>query len=166
MAALIDFTTYDDVRSVLGVSIEELPDETLALDLYYQSLLLQLDDISASVATNYASISAIAPGSRTTTQKSFYAVTRLFSTYAIATTSLSALTLFAPRQITDGKAAIDRQVDVFQDVKDGVRNGFNALRKRLLAALAAVDLTYTAPALTLVTFATFSGTATDPVTNT
>ena len=35
---ITEYTTYDDVRAALGVSVDDLEDSTLALDLYADML--------------------------------------------------------------------------------------------------------------------------------
>ena len=51
--------TANDVRAVLGVSVTEIPDATLALTLFDNLVSLELEDISLDLATDYATVNAI-----------------------------------------------------------------------------------------------------------
>ena len=48
---LTDYTSYDEVRAALGVSAEELEDETLQLDFYSISLTAELEDIADTLVS-------------------------------------------------------------------------------------------------------------------
>ncbi len=56
---LTDYTSYDEIRAVLGVSDEELEDGTLALPLYLTMLLMEFDDIEPTLDVQYTDIKAL-----------------------------------------------------------------------------------------------------------
>lgn len=161
---LTDFTTYDEVRAVLGVAEDELEDVTLSMPLYERLLGLDLEDVGAGITTEYLSVKAIAEGSRTTAQQNFFRLAQLFSSYAVAKHLLVSLPYFSEFRIKDGRAEMQRQQDPFELTADGVIGGFNDLRLRLSAAFTAL-----AGGTTLVRtvrlIATSTGLAVDPVTN-
>lgn len=109
--ALLDYTSYDEVRAVLGVSEKEITDATLALDVYQLNLSVELAALSEALEGDYATVSAVAANTRTALQTKFYGAVRLFSTYAVAFQLLAALPNFSPKDITDGKAAVGRYAD-------------------------------------------------------
>ena len=78
---ITEFTSYADVRAALGVSEDDLEDETLELDLYADMLEVEFEDVSATFLTTYAA--AQATDTPTEAQARFLKATRLFSTYAI-----------------------------------------------------------------------------------
>ena len=164
MPNLTDFTSYAEIRAVLGVAPEELEDETLALPLYVRSLVFDLTDLAFDMDTQYETVLALPSTSWTAAQKRYYECVQLFSAYSVSKQLLGSLPLFSPQTIKDGRAEFDRQDDPFADVKAGVLDGLNLARKRLLAAYAGLTA---APAPTLAITALFSvsaGLPVDPVT--
>jgi hypothetical protein len=105
---LTTYTTYDEVRAALGVDAKELEDATLGLDMYSHGLLAEFEEIHDDIETNFATVDAIDEGTRTSVQARFWRAAKLFAVYAVAKHLLSSLPLFAPKSITDGKAAITR----------------------------------------------------------
>lgn len=135
---LTDYTSYDEIRAVLGVSDEELEDGTLALPLYLTMLLMEFDDIEPTLDVQYTNIKALP--SRTTQEQKLLDVVSVFSAYAIAQHLLTSLPLFAPKRITDGRAEMDRIADPFESVREEVRNTYRILRARLLVVLGVVPI--------------------------
>lgn len=135
---LTDYTTYDDVRSALGVSDEELADATLALESVYSHLLFDLEDVGLTLPDDYTAVAAIAEASRTTEQQRFYRATRLFSTLATARALAASLPLFGPKDISDGKATVSRFADApYKATIAMVDKQFEQAKSRLEAAWAA-----------------------------
>jgi hypothetical protein len=48
---LLDYITYDEIRTTVGLSSDELPDATLALELYTNALEIGLDSVDMSAST-------------------------------------------------------------------------------------------------------------------
>ena len=160
---LLDVTSYEEVRALLGVSEEELEDQTLALPNWSTELTLKLGEISALVEPTYVAIAATAEAGRTADQKKFHLITRLYGAYVVAEELLNSLPLFAYKRVSDGKAEQDR-IDFFDDVKTGVKTGAANMRLRLKQILAQLDSGYTLvnrglPGLTAAAVSGF-----DPVT--
>lgn len=131
--SLLDYTTYADVRAILGVSSTELPDRTLELNTYSFQADLALTDIYASLPTLFATIKAnTAP---TDTEKTLENVVILYYGYVVAKVLLSALPMFSVKTLDDGRASYSRQNDVFSDVRDGVDAALSALKTRLVALI-------------------------------
>ena len=56
---LTDYTTYASIRATLGVSTDDLTDETLSLDLYDDYLTQDLEDIAITLPDTYATTKAV-----------------------------------------------------------------------------------------------------------
>jgi hypothetical protein len=160
MTTLTDFTTYDEIRAVLGVSDEELEDATLALPIYSQQLGFILADISTTLEDTYNSIKVLP--TPTAAQSKLLNVTQVFSAYAIAKILLTSATLFAPRKIGDGRAEVERVSDPFAELRDDVTAGYLSMKQRLEAALAAIGTATTAAVSR--TYSSASGLPVDSVT--
>jgi len=162
-ASLVDYTSYDEVRAALGVSEEELADTTLALPLYAESLLIELEEISSGIPADFAIVSAIATGARSDTENKFFAAVGLFSAYAAASQLGSSLPLFAPKSITDGKAGFARDAgSPFRDTIKSVKANYERFRSLLASRYA----TYKNASVTAVVlpFLSVISPSTDPVT--
>lgn len=163
--ALLDYTTYEEVRAVLGVSATELPDLTLSQPQYGTALTLDLRDISVSVPTLYTTISAIPQISRTADQQWYYDLTRLTAAYAIARNLLTSLPLFSVARLTDGRAEFERQKDIFDDVREAVNAMYNRLMKKLADLLLQLEPGAIVFTEVTQTYTLSIGLGTDPVTN-
>lgn len=160
---ITQFTTYAEIRSLLGVSDEEVQDSDLAQPIWSSLLEDKLSEISDNIVTLRASIAATPEADRTAAQKKFFAVSGLYAAYVVAQNLLIALPMFGFKQLTDGKAEVQR-FDRWADLKAGVEQGVNAMRVKLRLALSAVDSSYTAPTPVTRVIMSRTGIATDPVT--
>jgi thymidine phosphorylase len=104
--AITTYTSYAQVRAVLGVSDKELSDATLALEMYDLGLKADLQDIGDNLVTEFAALST-----PTGDALKFQEAVKLFATYAVAQQLASSLPLFAPKMITDGKAGVTRDAN-------------------------------------------------------
>ena len=168
MTALTMYTSYNEVRAALGVSDDEVPDATLALAMYGNHLGTELDDMETElglaepVEDTFATISAVAEGSRTKVQKRVLATTSLFATYAVARHLGTSLAMRAPKSIGDGKALLTRFTDSpYKSTLVQVGAQYEKARTALVSALAALNST-TSAAITTV-FMGVASPATDPV---
>lgn len=162
MTTLQQFTTPDEIRAVLGVSQEEIEDVTLAMPLYLRQLQFELSDIDPTLESSYLTIAGLA--SRTAAQQKLYDVMQAFAPYQVAKVLLTSAPLFAPRRITDGRAEVERIVDPYAEVREGVDAGFLSLRARLVNALVALGTAVTTESRTLI-YSAAAGLAVNPVTN-
>ena len=160
---ITDYTTYAEIRALLGVSDEEISDVELALPVWSLLLNEKLSDISEAVDTNRTTVSTIPVASRTPEQAKFYNVSSLYAAYAVSQELLTALPMFAFSQLTDGKAEIHR-FDKWADLKAGINKGANAMRVKLRLALAGLDSNYAIPQPLVNVYVVGTGIASDPVT--
>lgn len=113
---ITDYTSYDEVRSACGLSTDDLPDETLALEMYDNALDLRLGDVTlpddppgpGDLATRFAEIKALDESARTTLEQKLYNLTRLYATYAVAVEVATSLSMRAAKSISDSKTTLVR----------------------------------------------------------
>ena len=159
---LDDFTSPTEVRAVLGVSDEELEDSTLELVLYWQNLQLELESVHPLLESMYTSIYQATASTRTIAQQKLVNIVQVFSAYATSKSLLGSSTLFAPKKITDGRAAVER-FDHWDILKDEIEQTLQALRARLIAALTALDVVF--PVAVGRTFLGRAPLSINPITN-
>ena len=159
---LTDYTAYADIRAALGVSDEDIADDTLALPLYEDSLTQDLEDLALTLPATYAATKALS--APTAIEMRFLKACSLFATFSVAKQLTSALPLFAAKDVTDGKAAVGRFDNPYKDVIKSVNEQYDKQRTRLIAALGAIGTTG-ATATTQVYMSVVSP-AYDPVTGT
>lgn len=160
---LIDYTTFDDIRSALGVSSDELEDTTLELETWDYHLQADLEGISATLTAGYAAVVAVAAGSRTAAQAKLYRATRLYATLSTANALAASLPMFGPKDVSDGKALVSRFADApYKAVVKSVREQYETAGARLKQAWA--ELSSSTSKVTVRSYMGVSSPATDPVT--
>ena len=92
----------------------------------------------------------------------FMTACELFSTYAVARHLTGALPLFAPKQMTDGKAEVQRFDASYRDTIKEVNEQYGRLRSRLIAAMEALGTA--AATATPAVYMSVVSPLTDPVT--
>lgn len=120
--ALTDYTSYAEIRAVLGVSDTDIDDATLALPIYEQQLLMALYKVHPNLATLFASIHQIPVDQRTALQQRLYNVTQVYAAYAVARYLLASAPLFAFQKLKDGRAEGDRFANAFDMLRDDLDN--------------------------------------------
>ncbi len=113
---ITDYTSYNEIRSTIGLSTSELPDTKLVEEIYANSLELALGDVTlpdeapgpGPLATKFVTIAAIAEATRTTGEQKLYNLTRMFSTYSVALEAAVSLSMKAPKTVSDSKASLVR----------------------------------------------------------
>lgn len=158
------YTTYADVRAVIGVSEDEVEDATLALSLYDDKLALEMLEISPNLPALYTLTSAIAEGSRTTAQKKLMLLTRLFATYQVARHLGIGLPMAGPKSISDGKASMSRFAgEPYKQTLAALEENFQRAKQQLSETLA--DLGESTNGQGALPFLTGAAPAVDRVTN-
>lgn len=130
------YMSYDEPRAVLGVSNEELEDATLALPLYAKQLGMDMEDLFAGLEDLYTEVKALPV--KSVKQQKLLDVVSVYAIYAVSKNLLTSASLFAPRHITDGKAASDRVTDPFTDLRDGVDASLLTMKERVLKTVKAL----------------------------
>lgn len=101
---LTDYTSYENIRVTLGLSLRELPDSVLDAEIYDLGLETEIYGIGSDIPALYVT----ATGESTDEAKAFVRAVRIFSTYSVAQQCAEALPLFSSKGITDGKAGVFR----------------------------------------------------------
>jgi hypothetical protein len=161
---LTTYTSYAEIRAVLGVSSTELTDAALSQQAYYTLFILALEDIDVAIPGYYDTISALPTPS--TSETRFIDLVNLFAAYSTAKELLTSLPLFSVKELTDGRASFARQSDPYQAVRDGIEATFETLRLRIATLYNTLaNGTSTVGTRTLPTLTIGATLATDPVTN-
>lgn len=133
---LLDYTTHEDVRALLGVEDDELENETLELHVFISGLESDLYDIDKELVETYKTISQKQEVDRTAVEGRVFSLTRAFATYSMARQLANSLPMFAPRAIADGKSTLTRfSGEPFKEVIKGIEDNYKLARSRLIAAL-------------------------------
>lgn len=146
MITLTDYTTYAEVRAVLGVSSYELSDTTLGLATYTRSLYARLRAVTGTFGVTTGSlidifevlVDVVNP---TAAQEDMLALIKQFATFIVAESCLTGLSLLAMKSESDGKTTQTRfsAEATFKDVAMNVRQQLNSLIAQLDRALGGAD---------------------------
>lgn len=129
------YTTYDDIRAALGVSVDELEDTTISLKVYSVGLEADLRDVSANLISDLEAVRSKLPGDRTSSESWLLDTASMFATYSVARQLTAALPLFALKEITDSKAAEARFAgNPFESTIRMIQAQFDVARDRLSTA--------------------------------
>lgn len=131
MLVITDYTSFAEVRTTVGLSKDELTDETLSLEIYANSLELAFGGVTlsenspgpGSVVNAFKTVLAISPQeNRTEVQQAFYNLTKLFAAYQVSLEVATSLSMRAPKTLSDSKVTIGRfsPQDTWKDVIDAL----------------------------------------------
>jgi hypothetical protein len=144
---LSDYTTYDSVRAVLGVSSRVFPDAVMATEIYELALradLIQVGQGVSETADLDADYLALIDESMSlaTAAQNFYNAVRLFSAHSAAFKALAAMPELSPTFISDSKASLRKD----KSAVTSIVTGDYAKYRRHLAVMYAAFLDVAAPA--------------------
>lgn len=167
---LTSYTSYDQIRAVLGVSPKEITDGVLGQPLYESALVEALDELTdpeGTVTINYATVSAKPVDSRTSAETKFFNLVQMYAAYFVGLDALSSGPFSIPNTITDGKASVvrfeQRGVDPFAQLKLDIMGALTSTSTRLLKALGNIDGSFSAPEPVAKLTALIANGAFDPV---
>lgn len=155
MITLTEYTTYAEVRAVLGVSAYELPDDVLALPNYTRALFTKLyattgtfGSVTGSLVDIFDALSVNA--SPTAEEEHMLSLIQQFATHVVAEACLSGLSLLVMKTESDGEAIQTRfsSEATFGDVAKNVRQQITGLLSQIDSALGAE--TYVLPLLAAI----------------
>lgn len=155
---ILSYTTYDEIRQVVGLSVMELTDAELGAEMYANSLQLRLRGITlpdtdpgpGPLDSRFLDIKQINEASRTAPQQELYNLTRLFSTYAVAYEVSISLGLRTPKTESDGKRTLTRfsPEAAFMDTARNILRMLDSLKQQI--ELFADPVAVTLPLLTVI----------------
>ncbi len=165
MPPIITYTTYDDVRAVLGVAIEEIPDNVISLKVYENTLTLALSSVSGALdpdtvvrnlTDHYDYL--IALETPTAIQVKFIQTIEMYATYIVADQLANSISMSAPKTQADGKSVLVRfsSEATFKAVQKAIKNTLGKLSVAIMELLSvtvatAPHLTVVAPDVDLIT---------------
>lgn len=163
--AITTYTSYAEIRAVLGVSSTELTDAQLALPIYDLHSTLVLEDVYVDLPADFATVSALP--SKSANQQRFLDLTKLYVPYAIANELVKSLPMSTVKQLTDGRAGFMRQDDVQKEMQDNIDQTLLAVKYRLSAIYATLFPSKVVKVSNIATALTKASTlGKDPVTST
>lgn len=160
MILVTDYTSYAEIRAVIGVDALELPDATLGLQTFATALYRTLLSITnSSGETLVALFDAIDPFDMDISEEILYYTIKEYATYVVADACCSGLSMFALKSDSDGKATQSRfsSEATFKDVVKNIQQRLASLTGALdqmlggTTAYAIPGLTRVSPAADVVT---------------
>lgn len=129
--AVTTYTTFESVRTTLGLNTKELPDTLLAAEIYALALEEAFSEISSTFAADYTAAVLL----ETVAAVNFVRTARIFSTYSVSFQCTGALPLFTTKAITDGKAGVYRDGNSpYKETVKKITAGYEAAKRKLLEA--------------------------------
>ncbi len=156
MILVTDYTSYAEIRAVIGVDALELPDATLGLQTFATALYRTLLSITNSSGdTLVALFDAIDPFDMDISEEILYYTIKEYATYVVADACCSGLSMFALKSDSDGKATQSRfsSEATFKDVAKNIQQRLASLTGELDQMLGGTTA-YAIPGLTRVSPAT------------
>lgn len=112
---LTDLVKADEVRALLGVSLKELPDIKIDLPVYLRSIKIAVGRLDPQHRF-WGAFESLPGEGLSGDQQRFSDAFLAFVGWKAASLLAVSLPQFAPRSVTDGKAAFQRQPDAPMDV--------------------------------------------------
>lgn len=163
--ALTQYCEFDEVRAALGVNQIELSDAVLNLPIYEIGLVRELAKVSESLPAAFLQAATLAPEQRSEDQGKLYDAGRLFCVYAVARRVGSSLGNLAPKDVSDGKAALSRFADSpYRDVLSRLEMQYGEALVDLQAVYASINASVSAPNTRPGSIFVVSSRSSDPVT--
>lgn len=160
--AFTDYTFPDEVRGVLGISVKEVSDAKVSSTVNLTTLLEALDSLSLTLRADYFTASNASP--RTPQQSRFVLLVQTFSAYTVAIAVVPSLALAAPQIITDGKTAVNRVANPFENLLPNLTTSLAYFKTTLMEAYAAINPSISPLAPVRRTNVIDTGLAVDPIT--
>ena len=159
---ITEYTSYDEVRGVLGVGPKEIGDETLALPMWETQLEEYFNETSTYILVTWATLPDV--DARSAAERRFANLVRLCASYAVATFLLPSSELFGFLRVGDGRASTERTAKAYENLKATVPAQLAKMMEKLLAALAAIEPAAPVPTAPTVAYVSAVGISNDPVT--
>lgn len=164
---LTDHTTFDEIRSLLGVSAKELADTVIQLPHWTLAVdqdVREIDGGAGGVMAQFAVVKGVVAGSRTAAQAQFFTVLNMYVLYHMGLQLVQQADVFSPTTITDGKASITRLQARFDKLRPALEGGLQRFKDRLKEALVALDPAAAIPVAPARVYIVAVPLGTDPVT--
>lgn len=160
--AVTDYTTSDEIRSVLGVASEEIANTVIEATAYGTRLDEAAYALSPSLPEDFVTIGALpAP---TALQIRFLNLVQAWATYQVAFFLLASVSMFAPQEIEASRDRFARIDNPYDFLRGSVANSLGMLAKQLLAVYAQLTPTEPIPDTVDQEYVAVIDLGTDPVT--
>lgn len=159
---LADYTTFAEIRAALGVSDEEIDDETLGLELYEIRLEEDLRALSPVALSTWSALPGV--DSRTADETRYGRLFKLYATYSVAYGLTDNAELFGFLKVADGRASTERTAKAFDNLRMNLAGRVTTFGNLLVDALSTLVPAVPAPLNEFPLWVSSTGTATDPVT--
>jgi hypothetical protein len=161
---LADYTTFDEIRAALGVSDEEITDETLGLEIHEIRFEEDLRSLSTLALSTWLALPGI--DSRSTAEVRFGKLLKLYATYSVAYALTDSAELFGFLKVADGRASTERTAQAFANLRGSLAGRVRSFGDLMLEALSVIVPDVPAPTGEFPLWVSAVGGATDPVTDT
>lgn len=139
MIDITDYTTYADVRAILGVDSTEITDTTLGLSIYASALQRALrassDSDGKTLYEYYAELSVAE--TLTEEEDTLFGLLKEFSAYTVAVACLPGLSISLKKTESDGKALMTRfsPEELFLNLSETVTQTWNNILASIMSTL-------------------------------
>ena len=162
------YTKLDEIRAILGLDKEELPDDKVELNVYVSTLERELKAIHKDLVAGFVQIQDIKISERTPEQQELYNAITIYATYSVCKQLADVVSMYALKTISDGKATGTRFSNATDKIVENVKKNFYGI-KSILTTLASAyysTSTDTTGGVTNIVALGVASPASDPVTNT
>lgn len=160
--AITAYCTADNIRAILGISEEDIPDAAV-LDMNFAVRLQEkLYDLSPTLIDYYASTKALP--TPTTDQQRLLDMVGSFASYVVAQALAETGANSMPKAIEDGKAKMERMDRAFDDLRDVLTQTLAYLSTKILAIYQKLEPTADVRVTTSPIYMANVGLGFDPVT--
>lgn len=160
--AITAYCTADNIRAILGISEEDIPDAAV-LDMNFAVRLQEkLYDLSPTLIDYYASTKALP--TPTTDQQRLLDMVGSFASYVVAQALAETGANSMPKAIEDGKAKMERMDRAFDALRDVLTQTLAYLSTKILAIYQKLEPTADVRVTTSPIYMTNVGLGFDPVT--
>ena len=160
--AFTDYTTPDEVRAVLGISVKEVSDDKVASAVTLTTVLEALYRLAPTLQADFKISYAASP--RSSAQARFVLLVETFCAYTVAIAMIPGLPLNAPQSISDGKTALSRVANPFEALLPHLNASLAYFKTNLMTAYSAVNSAIPVQVHKARTMVLGVATSADPVT--
>lgn len=155
-----DYTSPQEVRSLLGASAKEVTDAVVTTNSYLTLMLEKLDEIDPTTSAVYLAARDAEP--QTKVQARFVLLIQTFCAYVVAIGLVPAIPNLIVKRVTDGKSEVERN-NPYASLMPELLANLGWIKQRVVLALAELN-GQPAPTTTVRRLAGGIGLGTDPIT--
>lgn len=131
-----DYTSPQEVRSLLGASAKEVTDGVVTTNTYLTMMLEKLDEIDPTTSAVYLAARDAEPPTKA--QARFVLLVQTFCAYVVAIGLVPAIPNLIAKRITDGKSEVERN-NPYASLMPELLANLSWIRQRVVLALAELN---------------------------